>query len=439
MSLHFAKTRYWLVLLIVLLGELTGLTPSARAQTFRILHYFNSEAHNPGDGLTADSAGNLYGTTQTGGFSNPGCVGLGCGTVFRLSPHNSYWMYSSLYEFKSGDDGAFPYAAPVFGPDGALYGTTYSGGGSSECGTYGCGTVYKLLPPPRTCPSTSCYWSDKVLYAFATQSTYDGSEPEARVAFDTAGNLYSTTAYGGINVGGPNAGTLYELTPSQGMWTETIIRSFLGGQFSDIGDPTWGVILDAANNIYGTGEGVDCGVHQGCGAVFEFSPTQNGWNYQFLHLFNQPGDGINPIGAPIRDAAGNMYGTTSWNSLDGNNGPTIWKLSPTNGGWTETILYTWPLGEVGGNGSLTMDAQGNLYGVQFAYQLGNGSIFKLTNNNGIWTYSTLHEFNGNDGSWPNGSLVVDREGNIFGTTLLGGLNFPACTNGCGVVYEISQH
>jgi hypothetical protein len=121
-----------------------------------------------------------------------------------------------------------------------------------------------------------------------------------------------------------------------------------------------------------------------------------------------------------------------------NNGPVIWKLSPTNNDWAETILYTWPLGAPGGMGSLTMDLDGNLYGVQAGGGQGPGSVFKLTNNNGVWVFSTLHQFNEFDGSYPNGSLIVDRNSNIFGTTNLGGLVTPECPSGCGVVFEISQ-
>lgn len=438
MLLDFAKSRYCLVLLIVLLGEIAGLTLSACAQTFRILHYFSTQAHNPTDGLTADAAGNLYGATESGGSFAGNCVGSGCGTVFRLTFRNSSWLYTPIYEFQLGNDGAFPQAAPVLGPDGSLYGTTLEGGGSANC-TYGCGVVYKLLPPPTTCPSTLCRWSDKVIYAFATQTIYDGMSPASRVTFDSAGNLYGTTKAGGNRIFGPNEGTAYELIHSQNSWSETILYSFLGGLFGDIGSPASEVILDQVGNLYGTGEGVDCGIHQGCGAVYELSPAQGGWREQYIHVFNEPGDGINPMGAPIWDGAGNMYGSTSEDSLAGNNGPTIWKLSPSNGTWTDEILYTWPLRAPGGNGSLTMDAQGNLYGVQFVYQQGNGSVFKLANNNGVWTYSTLHEFNGSDGSYPNGSLVVDRDGNIFGTTYAGGSSAPYCSGGCGVIFEISQH
>ena len=422
------RAAYRMTLLVV---GLTALSLSAGAQTFRVLHYFNELAYAPTDGLSADSAGNLYGITT-------GTIGGNMGTVFRLTPHGSSWIYSPIYSFQGGADGADPFAAPIQGPDGALYGTTYYGGDTTYCQPFTCGTVYKLMPPATTCHSTSCPWSDKVIYAFASQTTPDGVNPESRVSFDVNGNLYGSTYNGGGNPPPDvNLGAIYRLTPSSGgSWSESILYTFTGmgtGQ-----NPTTGVILDSLSNVYGTSPNAwMCGsFHYACGMVFELqSPT---WAPTAIHHFDQSGDGTEPIGAPIWDAAGNMYGTTSKNSLNGQNGPTIWKLSPFNGSWVRTNLYTWPVGAPGGNGSLTMDAQGNLYGVQFNYQQGDGAIFKLTNSNGVWTYTTLHQFDGNDGSYPNGSLVVDSNGNVFGTTLLGGHNFPLCSLGCGVVFEISQ-
>lgn len=438
------NTRHALIHPVALvLVLLTVIGATAGAQTFRVIHKFTPQASVPLDGLTADSAGNLYGTTSSGGSFSGQCFtfGNGCGTVFRLALHNSSWIYTSIYNFQWGDDGAIPYAAPVFGPDGSLYGTTYYGGGSANCTSdYGCGTVYELLPPASDCQGVLCYWSEKVLYAFAVETIWDGENPEARVNFDSAGNLYGTTYNGGNNMPfGPNYGTVYELTPSQGSWNETILRTFLGGYlFGDISEPFSGVILDRSGNVYGTGDGSECGLRQGCGAVYELRPGQGTWTYQFIHQFNWPGDGLSPAGAPIWDAAGNMYGSTDGNGLSGNNGPSVWKLSPTPNGWTETILHAWSLGAEGGRGSLTMDADGNVYGVQSDFWQGPGSVFKLTNNNGVWVYTTLHQFSGEDGEYPNGSLVVDGNGNIFGTTTYGGLVTPECYYGCGVVFEISQ-
>jgi len=429
--------RLYAPILLLFMSAVSGMT--AWTQTFQVIHYFSPQGYNPADGLTVDSAGNLYGTTASGGSLSGQCAAYpGCGTVFRLTLHNSSWTYASLYNFQWGSDGAYPLAAPVFGPDGNLYGTTYNGGGSMYCQNLGCGTVYKLRPPPTVCRSVSCYWFEEVIYAFAVQTEYDGQSPDARVTFDPAGNLYGTTHLGGdIQLGGTNDGTIYELTPLQGSWTETILHTFQGYPI-DIGEPSSGVILDASGNVYGTGGGLDCGLHQTCGAVYQLSPRQGEWDYQFIHEFSQPGDGNAPAGAPIWDAAGNMYGSTAEGNIDGDNGPVIWKLSPTSTGWTETILYTWPLGAAGGNGSLTMDAYGNLYGVQASYGNGNGSVFKLTNNNGVWVYSTLHQFSGEDGSYPNGSPVVDSNGNVFGTTTYGGMVAPQCPQGCGVVFKISQ-
>lgn len=414
------------ILLLVVSGIAT-LTPPICAQTYHIIHTFTQRSGSPGDGLVADAAGNLYGSTSEGGTT-------GNGTVFRMVFRNSVWTYSTLYSFQGGSDGSEPLATPVFGPDGALYGTTYAGG-NPNCPS-GCGTVYRLVPSPTVCSSTSCSWSAQVIYSFGT-NTPDGINPKSRVSFDSHGNLYGSTYQGG-NLPPPdqNFGAIFQLTHANGGWSENILLTFIG--MGNGSNPTWGVIVDSAGNVYGTSPDADiCGDHYACGTVFELQ--QPNWRYSFIYIFDHSDDGTVPYGAPIRDSEGNMYGSTANGSLDGSSGATIWKLSPSNGSWVRTTLYSWPLGAWGGLGSLTMDAHGNLYGIQApVYGSGAGSVFKLSNNNGVWTYSTLHEFNGIDGSYPNGNLVVDANGNVFGTTQAGG-HPPTdwCYSGCGVVFEIT--
>src|SRR5271166_1623673 len=166
------------------------LTQSAQPQTLKVLHSFTGggDGASPGAGVTMDQAGNLFGTTASGGIDDNG-------TVFRLSKRGSGWVLNPLYLFLGGSDGATPYARVVFGPDGSLYGTTYDGGGDG-CSGYGCGTVFNLKPPATACKTALCPWTETVLYRFTGGS--DGGEPSyGDLVFDQAGNLYGTTYYGG--------------------------------------------------------------------------------------------------------------------------------------------------------------------------------------------------------------------------------------------------
>jgi uncharacterized repeat protein (TIGR03803 family) len=213
-----------------------------------------SDGSGPMSALISDAAGNLYGTTYTGGAN-------GAGTVFKLSPNRSSpgWAYSLLHSFTAvpygnGGDGANPYAGLAFDAAGNLYGTTVFGGPA------GGGVVYKLSP------NANGSWTESVIYAF--QGGNDGNTPYGGVVFDAAGNLYGTTSSGGSG----GRGTVYKLTPtSGGGWTETILHNFTG--HADGGLPGAGVLLDAAGNIYGTAAMGGHGGLENGGVVFEISPN----------------------------------------------------------------------------------------------------------------------------------------------------------------------
>ncbi|MGO9126696.1 MAG: choice-of-anchor tandem repeat GloVer-containing protein [Terriglobales bacterium] len=184
----------------------------AAAQQEQVLYSFPTNsgfAADPFGGLIADTAGNLYGTTNLGGSSN-------YGSVYELSPptSNAGWRETDLYSFGDGDDGGFPYGALVFDAAGNLYGTT-AGGGSSACL---CGTVFELSPPAS--PGGS--WTLTSLYSFVGGN--DGAQPHAGLVFDRTGNLYGTTSIGGGFCGSQGCGTVFELSPPEvpgGAWTET--------------------------------------------------------------------------------------------------------------------------------------------------------------------------------------------------------------------------
>ena len=401
----------------------------AQAQTFTVLHNFSSgqDGANPAAGLTLDSAGNLYGTAQHGGDTD-NCT-PGCGTAFKLTHAGSGWVLNRLYSFVGGPyDGAVPQAAMIFGPDGALYGTTllgdWQGGGNCQPkGHYGCGVVYKLRPPARACKTALCPWTETLLYQF-TGSGDDGGNPGfGSLIFDVEGNLYGAT-FGGLNVG-----AVYELSPSSDGWTGKLLHRFVG---SDGGVPEAGLAWDAAGNLYGTteeGGSGDCRV--GCGVVYQLTPTGPDWILTSIYKFQNNGDGAIPASGLIFDAAGNLYGATTEGGQLG--GGVVFELTPANGNWTFHLLANLPGPGIGPFGNLTFDDAGNLYGLALtdgAYA--KGSLFKLSPGNGGWTYTSLHDFTGrSDGGIPYGNVIFDANGNLYGTASVGG------TNGYGVVWEMT--
>ncbi len=195
-----------LLFLIFVFLFLTLTAQPAQAQTYNAIHTFTGgDGANPYAGLTMDHAGNLYGTLGFGGYLGGDCAPNGCGRVFKLSRKGSGWILDPLYSFTGGDDGIGPGARVIFGPDGALYGTTGSGGGSG-CGGSGCGTVFKLVPASNRCATVPCTGTEVVIHRFTGN---DGSEPAGDLIFDTLGNIYGVTSYGGAGGGG----VVLECTP----------------------------------------------------------------------------------------------------------------------------------------------------------------------------------------------------------------------------------
>lgn len=388
---------------------------SAEGQAYTVIHNFAGyDGNQPMVGLTMDRGGSLYGTTFLGGT---GCA-YGCGTVFKLVRNGSDWILKPLYEFAGGTDGANPDSRVIFGPDGNLYGTTTIGG------QYGAGTVYKLQPPASACKSTNCLWRETILYSFTGLS--DGGTPEGDLIFDSAGNLYGTT-FGGAVMGEcySGCGVVYELMPSHGSWTCTILYTFTG--LSDGGSPTSGVILDRSGNLYGT---TSAGGSHFLGTVFELAKTGAGWTENVLHSFQGAGDGENPESGLVFDPAGNLYGLTI--AGGGHNNGTAFELQTSSGSWNYSGLFNFGLQSGQPISTPILDSAGNLYGTAYSGgRDGVGAIFKLTPAAGSWNYSSLHDFVITDGARPQGNVILDAQGNVYGTALGGG------ASGDGVVFEIT--
>ena len=376
--------------------------PAARAQTFNVIFSFNQNAvgAQPNAGVTLDSHGALYGTNFF--------YGLGYGTVYKLTSRNGVWMPTVLYEFKGGNDGANPASRVVFGPDGALYGTTSAGGGS-DCRSAGCGTVFKLTPPAAVCKTSLCPWNETVLYRFTGGA--DGAVPEfADLIFDSAGSIYGTTAGNYASYG-----SVFKLTNSGGNWTETTLWTFTGG--SDGFFPAGGVVFDHAGNLYGA---MDTG-------VFELSPSAGGWTESVIHTFDGLNEGFAPESGVAFDAPGNLYGATTVEG-PGSNG-SIFEMMPGAGGWGLQVIHD--EGHLVGT-NLNFDNLGNLYGVRIAGQHDDGEAFKMTLVDGSWTYTALHTFTGEDqGASPYEGMVMDANSNLYGTASGGG------AHGYGLVYQIT--
>jgi len=407
---------------LVLICGLTMIAlQTVQAQTFTVLHDFTGgvDGANPEAALTVDFAGSLYGTTSIGG--------AGYGLVFRLTHKNSSWILAALYTFQGGSDGASPAGPVVFGPDGALYGTTEFGGVGpcrSSGGISGCGTVFKLTPPQTVCKSANCPWTKTILYRF--QGSPDGAWPLSRLTFDQSGNIYGTTNEGGAV--GP--GTVYELVPSDGGWSETILHSFSG---PDGGSPHSEVIFDAAGNLYGT---TPAGGPNEFGVSYELSPSSSGWMETVLYSpAGWPNPGA-PYGGVIFGPAGTLFGTTVYGGT--NNEGAVYQLSLRSGGWDSATLFSFSGGDAGPVAGLVTDTVGNLYGTTDADNGGCGSVFKGTRSGTSWTFSNLHVFRATEGCYQYDNVIFDASGNVYGTSYAGGTyTCFAGGGGCGTVWMIT--
>jgi uncharacterized repeat protein (TIGR03803 family) len=195
---------------------------------FKVIHAFTGGADGSTGSLGSllvDTAGNVFGVTETGGTHS-------AGVVYELSPAPlGGWKFAPLYEFKGMPDAGFPYGGLVADPHGTLYGTTYFGG------AYGLGTVFRLR-------HTSSGWVEHILHNF--KGGTDGSYSTSTLIFDTAGNLYGTTSTGGMT--GCDCGTVFKL--AAGTWSETIVHRF--GAAGDGQNPYYGLAFDMNGNLDST-------------------------------------------------------------------------------------------------------------------------------------------------------------------------------------------
>jgi len=400
---------------------MTSTAAAVNYEALRKLKGLEGDGIKPGSAPIVDAAGNLYGTTYTGGNKSNLCDGGACGTVYMLSPNpDGSWSEKIIYAFQGGSDGANTYAPLIFDQAGNLYGTTLHGG------TANFGTVFELTPNPDGS------WTHTVLWNFGNGE--DGQYSFAGLVLDSSGNLYGTT-YDGGPVG---CGTAFRLSPDpKGRWTYTRVHSF-GTKSGDGCGPYSGVILDGEGNLYGT---TAFATTFTLGIVFKLTAQPDGsWAESVLHGFTGGGDGGIVYGGLALDANGVLYGTTTSGGVPKGCDPwslgcggVAFKLTPKrDGSWKFTRLRAFR--GAGGThpvASLVLDEAGNLYGTNRDGGRGVGTAFELSPNpNGSWKFTRLHTFKGKDGESPFGGLTLDKTGNLYGSTNVGG-------HGYGVIFKIT--
>ncbi len=369
-------------------------------------------------GVTIDRAGNIYGTSYSGGGNNEGFA-------YKLG-RSAGWLLDPLFSFSGGNNGGLP-SGVIVGPNGSLYGGAQ--GGIQNCNVDGdeyCGLVFNLRPKPTACPASQCNWAENVPYRFSSDS--DGSGTINVSAFDQQGNLYGTTSSGGAN----DEGTVFELTPSGGSWTKTTLYSFTGG--NDGSAPTQ-VLFGNDGNL----DGIAGGGLFGAGVVFQLTPSGGTWTQSVVHAFGS--DGTTGPGYLVQDNAGNLYGIASV-SLPAHG--VIFVLEKSGSGWSY-VPFIVQHNEFDFLNNLTIDASGFLYGTGYDGSTFNGSdphkrypadnshdsyIFKAWYASDGWHYQDL-EYLSNQYLPSSGNLAVDTSGNLYGTTSGCG------TNNSGTVWQLS--
>ena len=317
---------------------------------------------------------------------------LALATLFVLAvaiPSAQAQTLTVLHSFAGGSDGEYP-STPLLIADGSIYGTTTYGG------TYGFGTVFQM----------NAKGEETLLYSFAEM---DGEYPAGGLVRDNLG-IYGTTYMGGTF----GWGTVFQV------WG-TVIYSFPPGLSNGV-FPLAGLVADSAGSLYGTTSG---GGTFGSGTVFTVTSSDE---EIVLHSFGATGDGIEPVASLQRDSSGNLYGTTWWGGTSGVG--TAFKVDASG---NETVLYSFTGGADGGQprAGLVVDSAGNLYGTTYqGGAFGLGTVFRLDASGGE---TVLHSFGGgDDGANPYAGLLPDGKGNLYGTTNVGG------THNLGTVFKVNR-
>jgi len=429
------STLAWLkysVLTLATVGlVLLGTRQAAQAQTENVLFPFNgtTDGYSPVAGVVFGKGKILYGTTTYGGTVNAACP-AGCGVVFSLKLSKGVWKEKAIYNFQGGSDGAFPYGTLAVDKSGNLYGTTLEGGAHNG-GIGGAGTVYRVTPAGGETvlysfaayvndgdgpfagvvldkegniygttisggTSSNCSggcgtafelaqgtWAETILYNFPGGTT-GGCSSRTPLLFDKKGNLYGTNQACGPNGGG----AAFELEAADS-WNYQILHAFSDASGSTDGDEPWGnLAFDKKGNLYGT---TTAGGTIGSGTVYKLTPpskNQTNWTEQVIYNFGSvTDDALIPAGGvTINTKTGNLYGTSM---LGGTGGAgTVFELTPpsaTETEWTEQVLHSFSGFTTDGDNPdyspITLDSAGDLYGTTIAggssTNAGYGTVFEV--------------------------------------------------------------
>ena len=379
---------------------------------FNIIYNFTESQGSPSPGLAIDRAGNLYGTASE---------------TYELAENHGSWIFTPLYNI-----GGPP---PIIGPEGALYGVANAG--LQNCGSSGnqaCGLVYRLQPPPTACLTSLCSWDQTVIYEF--QGNPDGWQPTGNLVFDNAGNLYGITTYGGIY----GLGAVYELTPSNSGWTETVIYSFQG--WPPDGSQPNSLVIGQDGKLSGTTTYGSSG-----SVIFQLIQTDGQWQENILETFPPCEFLCDQSPQLFQQRFGTLYGLDTYVEQDCYDSydsgwcfdvtyGRIFALTPSGNNWNFNVIADTE-GWCGGPGDcfavfegITLDTAGTLYGTFDAY------LDYYYNGEQFWTSAVFksppgyHEpligFNGLDFR----DVEVDANGNLYGTT-------GQCGESQGTVWQIS--
>jgi len=422
------RAAFALTAILILAGSVAATAQSEHTlYTFQGLASGGTDGDSPIGGLVSDAAGNLYGVTWYGGSGGCTFTIPGCGTVYEMSPPavaGNPWTETVLYSFTAGADGEFPTTGLALDAAGNLYGASYAQAGS---------VIYKLSPPAIQGGA----WTETTIYNLPHGNSIMGP-----FAIDAAGNLYCT---GGSS---NNNGFIFELSPpaTEGRaWTYQTIHTFNPAK-GDGSLPDGPLTITKTGAIYGTtsyGGLTTCGGGATCGTVFRLLPPAikgGAWTESVIYAFTGGNDGSIPFSSGVWiDKKGNLYGTAAYGGAVGDG--VVFELSPpaTKGGaWTETTLHSFNRANDAFRPqfNVVMDQQGNLYGTTWFSNAGDGAIFKLvppTTQGGAWTESLYNFLNQNDGGSPNNLTMANKFNWVYGTAAGGGKG--ACA--CGTVFKIT--
>lgn len=396
------------------------------AGTETILYAFQGSAINDGNtpyaGVVMDASGNLYGTTIYGGTE-------GMGVVYELIRSGKTWQEVVLHSFSGGSDGAYPYGGVVVDAAGNLYGGTRFGG-NTQCSGGGCGVVYELSP------GANGAWTESILFAFSGSN--EGG-PLASPTLMGKRHLFGTT----VGDDACDEGIVFELRHAKTGWKERDLHDFCG---NDGQAPAYGaLVFDSGGNLYGT---TGFGGQDGVGTVFELTPQANHkWTYTDIHDFTNAEGGVADGGVTI-DISANLYGAEADGGTEGN-GSLYELSPQGGGQWVENKLHVFTGGADGvlPFQNPIFDANGNLFGTTYGGGMTPGCqfcgvIYELTpQGGGQWGEKVVYDFasqsGGADGYQPVAGLIHDTKGHFYGTTTKGGQIRGTNPCNCGVVFEFT--